>query len=149
MANTSAVLERRDWVLLALLVARGYSLTPVRLQKSLFLLRERGGLRDPDAFYEFEPYAYGPFSREIYDDAATLGRERKVVAFPSSRESSRRYALTAQGLEAANALVSDDQESAGLEYLRRAVEWTEGQSFAQLVNSIYAHFPKYKENSVF
>ena len=142
-------MNRQDWVLLALFAADGYRLTPVRLQKSLFLLRERGIKESSslDGFYEFEPYAYGPFSRQIYDDALSLADEAKVTIFPSSRASSRQYALTVSGVQAANQIAS--KQPRGFPYLGRAVKWTQTLSFAQLVTAIYTHFPQYRENSVF
>ncbi len=143
-------MKRRDWVLLSLLAAHGSRLTPVCLQKSLFLLGERGRINEEDArgFYEFEAYAYGPFSKEIYHDAMTLVDEGMVDVFPSSRASSRQYALTVDGVQKAQELLNERQPQGG-EYLSKAVRWTQRQSFPQLVSAIYKHFPAYRENSIF
>src|SRR5439155_6656754 len=52
---------RSAWVLLALLAAEGHSLTPVQLQKCLFLLGSRRPKDVGRDFYHFRPYDYGPF----------------------------------------------------------------------------------------
>ena len=49
---------------------RDHDITPTKMliQKFLFFLQERGVVPD----YDFEPYAYGPFSRHVREAAAKL-----------------------------------------------------------------------------
>jgi uncharacterized protein (DUF488 family) len=140
-------MERRDWILLALYVASDNQLQPVQLQKSLFLLGERIGDVGTD-FYEFVPYHYGPFAKEIYADADALASEGLLSAEKMARSHWREYSATQEGLDRAAALCSDANDEA-LAYLRRAVTWTQTRSFNEVVRSIYAHFPNYRANSVF
>lgn len=140
-------MERRDWVLLALLAAPDKRLQPVQLQKSLFLLQQRGGTLG-SAFYAFRPYHYGPFSREVYDDADTLAIEGMLQVDHAPGSYWREYSATEEGLTRARCLSSEAKPEAWA-YLQRAVLWVTGLSFNELVRSIYVHFPEYRVNSVF
>ena len=67
----------KDWTLLVLASAGG-PLSPVQLQKTLFLIdrnlsrAQRGVTR----FYNFRAYDYGPFDSAIYTDAVILQTEK-------------------------------------------------------------------------
>lgn len=143
------MVTKRDWTLLALAAANGEPLTPVQLQKSLFLL----GQQFPEAvgrnFYRFQPYNYGPFTSAIYEDAATLHSEGLAVR--STALGPRpwyEYAASPQGIERANEVVHK-ADAAAVAYLRRIVEWARGLSFQQLVSAIYEKYPEQKANSIF
>jgi hypothetical protein len=68
-------MQRRDWALLALAAAAGEELTPVQLQKVLFLVGECQRNKVGGGFYAFRPYNFGPFSADVYSDAEQLERE--------------------------------------------------------------------------
>src|SRR5947209_2707195 len=70
-------MNRKDWTLLAICSANGNGLSPVQLQKALFLLSREM----PNAvgnFYHFTAYHYGPFDRAVYDDAERLAADGMV-----------------------------------------------------------------------
>jgi len=141
--------SREDWLLVALAAAEGAPLTPVQLQKSLFLL----GQELPDAvgedFYAFRPYNYGPFSSAVYADADRLADEGLVRI--DRMEPGRNWAVysaTPEGVERALAL-SNGLPGQAVEYLRSAVGWTRKLTFSQLVSAIYARYPEQRANSVF
>jgi len=65
------MVERKDWILIVLDCSKDKTLSPVQLQKSLFLLK----YMNPDMFnnfYNFIAYHYGPFCLDIYEDADLL-----------------------------------------------------------------------------
>jgi hypothetical protein len=140
--------KRRDWTLLAICTANGQGLSPVQLQKTLFLL----GRELPDtvapAYYEFKPYHYGPFDSTVYSDADRLAEAGYVAITQRDGESWSRYLATAQGCERAETL-KQEAPPAAVAYLQRVVEWALRQSFQQLVRSIYAKYPEMRANSVF
>lgn len=140
-------MDRKDWALLAIAAAEGDPLGPVQLQKSLFLLGE-SGLVDSDAgrFYVFSKYNYGPFSQSIYHDAEVLEGEGMVSISRSG--SVRQYRASRRGKTRADEL-KEQADPGAVEYLGRVVKWACSLTFAQLVRSIYAQFPEYRENSVF
>ena len=75
----TATLQRKDWTLLAIALAGGLPLSPAQLQKAVFLFGEQMP-KDvlPEDFYDFQPYNYGPFCRDVYTDAEELAAEGLV-----------------------------------------------------------------------
>ena len=91
-------MKRSDWIILAAGLGDGDPLTPVQLQKSLFLLGELLPLVKQDgSFYEFQPYNYGPFCADIYSDAERLEQGGEMRITPSSAGGWREYAATSEG----------------------------------------------------
>ena len=140
-------LTKRDWTLLAISAADGEPLSPVQLQKALFLLGKMKPYSVSRSFYDFTPYNYGPFDAAIYHDAETLAGDGLVAIQPSRQGKWVQYAGTAKGMLIAKTLEAADPGAA--DYLRRAVAWVRSLSFQDLVKAIYAHYPEYKANSVF
>ena len=138
---------RETWVLYALDSGKNKALSPVQLQKALFLLGEVRGADVGHNYFRFSPYHYGPFDAAIYDEADRLAA-RGLVHIESAPGSYRMYRLTEAGAKAAEAAFRDVPPAA-LEYLRRAVAWVESLSFDDLIRAIYKAFPKMAENSVF
>jgi len=138
--------NREDWTLLALHFGGGRGLSPVQLQKSLFLL----AMEVPEVranFYEFVPHNYGPFSKQIYADAermTTVG----WVAIERDPQSYATFLITASG-QVRIAAIQPYIPIRASDYLRRAVEWAQQQSFSGLVRAIYEKYPTYRVNSVF
>ena len=142
-------MERSDWILIAAGLTEGAPLTPVQLQKSLFLIRELVPTAHEEAeFYSFEPYNYGPFCAQIYSDAEQLGSEGLLTITFSPQRRWRQYGATSAGRERARQLAADlPQEER--EYIGKLLEWVRGVSFSQLIRVIYARWPAYRANSIF
>ena len=140
-------MTRRDWTLLAIAAARGEPITPIQLQKSLFLLRERRSTAVGERFHKFTPHNYGPFAKSVYVDAEKLQTSGDVHVDTGDGRWSE-FSATAKGLNRAEVLRSTAPVE-GVEYLGRAVAWTRSLSFEQLVKAIYDEFPEQRANSVF
>lgn len=142
-------MRREDWTLLVIAAAKKRGLSPVQLQKSLFLLGQRLDKSTlGDDFYAFEPYNYGPFDVTVYQDAERLAGDGLVTI---SRTPERRWALylsTENGSEAAEKL-RKGVPAQWLRYADRLVTWVQHLSFRDLVRAIYAEYPEYRANSVF
>jgi uncharacterized protein YwgA len=138
-------MKRRDWVLVVLSVADRWTLTPVQLQKSLFLLGKRYRTLVGSKFYRFKPYAYGPFDQSVYRDATDLAQEG-LISIDSAGERQRRYVATLTGIEYAKQLpkFSDIEQPA-----TEIVTWVQSRSFSELVSDIYSAYPEMRKNSIF
>lgn len=141
-------MEKIDFLLLVVAAGDGTPLTPVQLQKSLFLISEAGLQETPQPLYEFEPYHYGPFDADIYSDADLLQENGMVDRIPSRGGSWTDTVITIQGLAKAQSL-EKSLTPATTDYIRSVVAWVRTLSFSELLRSIYAEYPKYRENSVF
>ncbi len=140
--------ERSDWLLAALAAAGTHGLTPVQLQKSLFLLGERRRAAVGSPFYDFAAYDYGPFSRAVYEDADRLSVQGLLEVDASIGRRVRTYRITPAGV-AREAATRPSLDPAGLEYVARVVSWSQSLTFEQLVKAVYEAFPEMKANSVF
>lgn len=134
----------RKYLLAALAAAPGGALSPVQAQKALFVLGQEAEGQVGRDFYQFVPYNYGPFCREIYDDVADLASQGLVMIDNSAKPA--RYIITKTGLdEAAQSEIAPSLE----EYVSAVVGWVAAQSFSQLLNSVYSKYPAFAVNSVF
>jgi uncharacterized protein len=140
----------KDWTLLVIAASPEKPLQPVHLQKALFLLDRnlsRAQLQ-VNAFYEFEPYDYGPFCSDIYSDAEELCHEGLVHIDQHLWLSYRQYLVTKPGQAKAEELremLTRDVTA----YLDDVVRWVTSLSFRQLIAAIYKAYPAMKVNSVF
>jgi uncharacterized protein len=140
-------MNRRDFALAALSGAQRQSLTPVQLQKLLFILDRNIGDRVAGSGFDFQPYHYGPFDRAVYSTLEQLASEG--LAQISDPESSRRqYSLTDTGQELGDRMRSQLGPAMN-DYFGKVCDFVRTQSFAGLVSSIYKAFPDMKVNSVF
>ena len=141
-------MDRIDWTLIALAAARGESLSPVQLQKSLFLI----GKNVPQPylghdFYVFRPYNYGPFDPSIYLDAKILAYRGHATA-TDSPHGWVEYKATPVGISEAASLLSK-LPPGGTEYIASLIDWVLRQSFSSLIKSIYREYPEMSENSIY
>ncbi len=142
-------MKRHEWALLALALAGGKSLSPVQLQKSVFLFgAELGADGLSESFYEFIPDNYGPFCGELYDDVRHLVAEGLATVSVAPGASYCQYAASDAGIVQLPT-ISGKLPPAIYERARRIVEWTRAQSFRGLVSAVYQKYPEYKVNSIF
>ena len=139
-------MDNREWILLVVNAAGDGQLSPVQLQKSLFLLKENLQSMVGEGFYEFEPYSYGPFCAEIYTAAEQMEVRSRLIHI--DRGDYKQYSVTPQGRERALAL-EKSLDPGIADYVRRVVQWTMGLSFNELVRAVYEKYPAYAVNSVF
>ena len=139
-------MDRRDWLLAAIATAGDRGLTPIQIQKAMFLLKKEAPDYVGERFYDFVPYNYGPFSSVIYGDVDGLVFAGAVLESPSGRYSV--YRATESGQERAAASLERIDKRAR-QYLETMVSWVSNVDFRQLLRSIYAKYPEYAEKSVF
>ncbi len=123
-------------------------MTPVRIQKAMFLLAMEAKKEVGKRFYKFKPYNYGPFSKAIYDDLEDLVEQELVSIETSPERRWSTFSITSAGSRKCSEIKkSADAET--VEFLKKVVHWVCGRSFSSLVRAIYQHYPKFKANSVF
>lgn len=146
VVDVEVTMERKHWTLLAVAAAGGERVSPVQLQKVLFLL----GREMPDAvrsgYYEFRPYNYGPFDSAVYADAQILADEGLININRPYRWDE--YSVTPKGVAVAQRL-RDDASPGAVVYLEKVVHWALSLSFQDLVRAIYARYPDTRAKSIF
>ena len=139
-------MDREDWTLVVLAAARGEVLTPVQLQKALFLVGTEFPDEVGDDFYRFSPYNYGPFSAHVYEDAESLEVKGLAEIFPVANRGWSQYGASPPGMDRADTLEVSPEVR---EYISELVDWIRKQSFSSLLRAIYREYPEYRANSIF
>ena len=120
-------MERQDWTLMAIAIAEAGGLSPVQIQKSLFLLGEQLPGDVSEGFYGFVAYDYGPFSKQIYADASGLA-ERGLVAIDHTG-GYREYRITPEGAKRAEEQKAE-APSRAVSYLENVIPWAQRKTFS-------------------
>lgn len=141
-------MNRQDWNLIVIGAAKGMTLSPVQLQKALFLLGETLPSINKDDFYRFKPYNYGPFSKAIYHDAENLCAMGLVTIQAESGQSWSSYRITEVGKTKADDLLSKLDESVQ-SYIKNLIQWIRNLTFEQLLAHVYSKYSDYAKNSMF
>ena len=141
--------SRQEVVLAALAADPGAVFEPVQVQKLFFLLDERVADALGGKQFEFEPYDYGPFDKNVYVELEALQGENLVRVVTSGlRFSTRNYFLTQDGQKKGEQVL-EQYESGTREYIKTLSSWVRSLSFASLVGSVYKAYPRMRENSIF
>lgn len=128
----------RQRTILALLADAGGSATRLEVTKWAFLLREETPSRGGQAFFQFLPYKYGPFSFCLYHEALALVRDGYLREIDE-----RRWALQPLGAEAAACL-----DRAVRKDVSRVASRFAGKSTDDLLEYVYSHYQWFTINSV-
>jgi hypothetical protein len=120
-------------------------LDPIRIQKGMFFVSQRGPKRD---IYKFRPYNWGPFSSDLYGDLDFLVATGALTREHVPGRTWDRFRVTEVGLERARALAASlhQQEVAWLGQLRRFLTT---RSFDKLLDDVYEAFPEYATESLY
>jgi uncharacterized protein YwgA len=141
-------MERKDWALIVLNEAAPGTLSPLQLQKILFLISKNLSDEVGPDFYEFVPYNYGPFAPEIYSDVGLLVGSGLVERVQYTGRNWDAYEITLKGHNAALKMLPRISERA-TQYVAKTTKWVTSLTFTQLLTAIYKAYPAYKANSVF
>ena len=132
---------------MAIKLAGKKGLTPAQLQKVLFLVKQNF-TNELKGFYDFKPYNYGPFDKQIYNDAEELKQVGYIKLVRQDGHSWSMYIIEDDFDNSKYpALLKADEKIS--RYLKLLIDWAQKLSFEQLIASIYNHYPEYKINSVF
>jgi len=124
-----------------------FPLDPVRMQKAIFLLTQRGS-DSWQHFYSYRPYNWGPYSGQLSADLDVLQATDQLVAepFPGSQYGSFR----ATALAESRAREAWDTCSPAEKLFLRAVRgYVTSKSFNALLREVYAAYPQYASKSLF
>lgn len=139
-------MNRQGWLLLAIAQAGDKGLSPIQIQKTMFLLRMEAADYVGQRFYTFKPFNYGPFSSVIYKEVDFLVFSGMLREQQSDNYNI--YVATTAGRDRANTLIQRLDEKPK-RYLVKLVRWVTSVDFGQLLRSVYAKYPKYATKSLF
>ncbi|ELZ05374.1 hypothetical protein C482_02451 [Natrialba chahannaoensis JCM 10990] len=128
-----------------------------RLQKLVFLIEmafqeEDGSLPlSPDS-YNFEPYDYGPFSKELYDDIDSLKKQdliREISEEYKEGEVRYVYEIEDQGKQLVENNLDKEEMRAVLRLSSNFKGTFNDDSLPDLIKEVYSRYPKFAENSIY
>jgi hypothetical protein len=122
--------------------------SPVKIQKLFFLIDKNLAEKFGGALFNFEPYHYGPFDREVYNEFAKLKIKDKVETTISPQENFNKYKLTNKGFEEGKILLEKLSPDVK-DYITNLNSFVLSLSFTELVGAIYKEYPEMKVNSIF
>lgn len=128
-----------------------------RLQKLVFLMEmnfqeERGSLPLTPNTYDFEPYDYGPFSKQLYDDVDELkdqGLIREVKEEYKEGEVRYIYEIEDKGRELIENNLNKEEMREVLSRASRLKGEFNNDPLPEFIKEVYSRYPKYAENSVY
>lgn len=148
-AELGNAMDRRELLLAVLATAKGRPFQPAQIQKAIFLIEKNmPHLVHRGPHFNFVPYNYGPFDRNVYVEAEALQHEGKAVIAASENGRWNTYAASDEGIRDGE-LTLERLKKKTQRYINSVVEWVLAQSFGSLVKSIYDAYPEMKENSIF
>ena len=140
-------LNNKEWILLVLALVEEKSLTPIQLQKCLFLVGRK--ISTGKDYYNFKPYDYGPFALEIYRDAEELEKEGLINIVYASNFRWKLYSITPKGKKVVDEIEKRVLQSNIDMINTEIVGWVLEKGFRELVKKIYQKYPDFAVNSVF
>jgi hypothetical protein len=123
--------EPKDWLLLAIAAAGEAGLSPIQLQRSLFLLSQKRKTHVGPDFYQFESGDAWPFSRALYEDLDAFVAAGDVVKEYRPESTRSVFRLAESGRTLAEELQPRLKPEAS-SYLEEAVAWVTEQSTLDL-----------------
>jgi len=150
--SVMSTLNKKNLTLIALGMAYPDKLSPVQLQKTVFLfqqcLEEGGWTSIIDKFYQFQPYDYGPFCQDIYEDTHDLSKQGLATIERSPNSQFLLYGASETGRSKSQQLESHLMPPVK-EYFNNLSAWVRHQTFSSLLSSIYEKYPSMAVNSIF
>ena len=140
-------MNRKELIIVAL--NSGHRFTPVQVQKLFFLIDRNISNQLGGPFFNFSPYDYGPFDKEIYKELLSLQSEGIVKINAEANSARRSYQLTEKGENEANEIKMTKISVEALGYINSLADFIRKLSFVELVSAIYKAYPEMKINSVF
>jgi hypothetical protein len=125
--------EPKDLLLLAIAAAGEGGLSPIQLQRSLFLLSQKRKTHLGPGFYEFEPGNAWPFSKALYADLDAFVAAGDVVKEYRPECTQSLFRLADPGRTLAEELRPHVKPEA-FSYLEEAVAWVTEQSTLDLIH---------------
>ena len=135
-------MTRHELVLAALATANGGMYTPVQVQKLFFLIDREAAHLVGGPHFDFRPYHYGPFDKEVYRALDSLALQGLAIS------AARSYGLTPTGHRQGAALLAT-LDTRARTYIEEVSAFVRRLSFASLVSAIYKAYPEMRVNSVF
>lgn len=139
-------MERKKFMLAVLASARGATYSPVQVQKLFFLIDQNISKLVDGPYFNFIPYNYGPFDKDVYEELEELATIGSVAIHHEKNWNN--YKLTESGQKLGDTLLASLPKEAQ-DYIKKISAFVRSLTFTQLVSAVYKAYPEMRANSVF
>lgn len=141
-------MNRKELILACLSTSKGAKYQPVQVQKMFFIIDKEAAHLVGGPHFDFQPYHYGPFDKDVYTTFEELGSEGYIEIDEPIKVGSKRFSLTPIGQEKGQEIFSTLSPNIQ-DFFRRLDEFVRKLSFQKLVMVIYERYPEMRARSVF
>ena len=142
-------MDRRSFMMAAMSACEAEPFSPVQVQKLFFILdRKIADQTNDGPYFQFEPYAYGPFDAQVYRELEDMEEDGLILIENSDMLTPRSYRLTVKGYNLGRSMF-DSMAEHHRHYIVKLVTFIHEVSFATLVSAVYKAYPEMKVNSIF
>ena len=103
------------------------------IQATTVVLDENVAKQISGSYFDFQPYDYGPYDKDVYIELNQLEKERLVEIITPTVQGVRSFRLTNEGQQAGNEVLGEFPEPIQ-QYIRDVVNFVRSLSFAELVS---------------
>ena len=128
----------RQKIFLRFMEMCGGSLSKIHLVKMAFLLSKESPSKGGNAYYQFLPFKYGPFSFGLYQEMAAFVKKGLVLD-----DGEKHWKLTPEGRQSTLILPEGIESD-----IRNTFERYKDMTTDELMDSVYCRYPWYTINSV-
>lgn len=139
-------MDKTSLILASFYPAGAEPYTPVQTQKLIFLVQNKLPSIIEDG-YDFQPYDYGPFDKEIYTELRKLKDEGFIIINDQQRTWPL-YSLSGEGVEKAG-IIYNKLDNNAKDVIKKLSTFVRSLSFSQLVSAVYKAYPEMRENSIY
>ncbi len=134
-------MNRKELILHVFSLVDDKLLSPVQVQKLLFLVDDKVSKELNNAkYFNFTPYDFGPFDKEIYVELNSLISDGKIVIVNSGK--TREYQLVETSRH------PNISEEINIK-LKKLITFVKNCSFKELLTAIYRAYPETATNAVY
>ena len=141
-------MDRNELTLAVLAASGGGAHTPVQVQKLFFLIDRKMADSLGGPFFNFVPYDYGPFDKDVYRAIEELAESGDAEITKNPDTKLNEYRLTVGGQKKGEKILYS-LDAGNIGFIKELSEFVRSLSFAELVAAIYKAYPEMKANSVF
>lgn len=132
--------NKEDFILEVLSLFPNVYFSPVQIQKLFFLIEKKLSLNEK--YFEFIPYHYGPYDKDLKNTLLKLKFEGKLII--DNINNILHYKIN-DSVDITKSILDKKQE----EYIRHLGEFIRTISFKDLCMAIYKEYPEMAINSAF
>lgn len=127
-----------------------------RLQKMVFLMQQRFKEQGKDPLlsddFEFIPYDYGPFSKDLYAELDSMSEKSMIkdsVEEIGNDNVKYDYSIQNQGIEFVENQLGQEEAETILQMAEEIKEEYNDVMLSDLIEDVYAEYPEYAKNSIY